>query len=152
MQELVHTDAIRRAGDAIDEGEYIRSITSTSYGPEGFTLQSDVPQAWYLEYGTGIYGPKKRPYPIEAREARALANWQEYIRAKAIREVRGSWPEGMRKTPHSYLKWYERREPIFAIHVTAPGMPAEPNLGPAIFENIDEQERIIVHQIVGAWD
>jgi hypothetical protein len=152
MQTFVHNDAIVRAGDAIDEGEYIKSITSTGYGPEGFTLQSDVPQAWYLEYGTGLYGPKRRAYEINPIEARALANWSEYVRAKAIREVRGSWPQGMRKTPHSYLKWYEGARPIFALQVIAPGMHPEPNLGPAIFENIDEQEKMIERHIVEAWD
>lgn len=152
MQEYVLQDARRRAGDAVEEGDYMRSIQAMGFGWEGFILQSDVPQAWYLEYGTGLYGPKHRAYLIEPIEARALANWHEYIRAKAIREVRGTWPEGMRKTPHSYLKWTRGTEDIFALRVIAPGMRAEPNLGPAIFENADIQEEMISREIVRAWN
>lgn len=151
MEEFVLGAARRNSGDAVREGEYMRSITTIPFGWEGFILQSDVPQAWYLEYGTGLYGPKKRAYEINPKAARELANFQEYIVAKAMRMRDGSWPEGMRKTPHSYLKWYQGARPIFAMQVIAPGMQPEPNLGPAIFDNIDTQEAMIAHQIVEAW-
>lgn len=152
MQEFVLNAARVNAGDAVEEGEYMRSIEAIGFSYQGFILQSDVPQAWYLEYGTGLYGPKHRAYEINPRYERALANFQEYIVAKALRQLEGSWPEGMRKTPHSYLKWYQGGSPIYAMQVIAPGMRPEPNLGPAIFDNIDTQEAMIARQIVAAWD
>lgn len=151
MSRLALTDARRRAGDANRTGEYLASIMSIVFGRDGFSVESDVPQAWYLEFGTGRYGPKKRDYWIRPRPNRAYMNQMEYLRGRQVRDTGAEWPEGYRKTPHSYLKWMSGGRPIYAMEVLAPGMPAEPNLWPAIIENADAMEGIIERNIVGAW-
>lgn len=151
MSRLALTDARRRAGDAVRTGDYLSSITSVVMGREGFSIESDVPQAWYLEFGTGRYGPKKRDYWIRPKPSRAYMNQMEYLSGKSRKEATGVWPEGIRKTPHSYLKWMSGGRPIYAMEVLAPGMRPEPNLWPAIIENADAMEGIIETNIVRAW-
>lgn len=151
MRRLSFTDARVRAGDAVNSGEYMNSIMAVAYGRLGFSLESSVPQAWYLEFGTGRYGPKKRDYWIRPRPNRAYMNQMEYLRGRQVRDTGAPWPEGYRKTPHSYLKWQSGGRPVFAQEVLAPGMRPEPNLWPAIIENADAHEGIIEANIVKAW-
>lgn len=156
MRRYALADAKRRAADNTRSGEYMASIEAVSIpNAYGFALQSNVPQAWWLEFGTGLYGPLHRSYLIEPRPDRAQQNRTEYLIGRQLRDGLGVWPEGFRKTPHSYLKWYEEAQagaPVYARFVIAPGMEARPNLGPAIFENADHYENTLVKAIVRAWN
>jgi hypothetical protein len=155
MRRFALADAQRRAADNTRSGEYMASIEAVPLPPYGFSLQSSVPQAWWLEFGTGLYGPKHKSYLIEPRPDRAAQNIAEYRIGRQLRDALGVWPEGFRKTPHSYLKWYtgqSMNEPVYARFVIAPGMEARPNLGQAIFENAEHYERTLVNAIYRAWN
>lgn len=67
---VVETTA--KAHAPVRTGRLRDSIRAYLAGPLDGVLEASAPHAAYLHFGTGVHGPKGRPYPIRPRRGKAL--------------------------------------------------------------------------------
>jgi hypothetical protein len=87
-------------------------------------VHNDVKYAPYVEYGTGIYGPKHRPYPITPKDPNGMLAWRD--------PVTGRW--------------------VFAKKVMHPGSPGNHML--AIAAHVVEARRtggVLMQGVLDEW-
>lgn len=77
---LIEAAAVKKApvsrGPGKKKGTNLKNSGTTQFSGRGFDTEAKVkftaPYAIFVHEGTGIFGPKQRPYTIEARNKKAL--------------------------------------------------------------------------------
>ena len=110
----------------------LRAKTTHKGGGLRYEIGTDVKYARYVEEGTGLFGPRKRKYPIEPRNKKALA-WPATGQTAA---GLGRGPQGTSKRGGSL---------IVRKRVMHPGIK-----GVHMFERTAKEERSAVEGIVKA--
>lgn len=74
---VAHVEAVELAAKAAapsKSGKLRKSIRAFMLGPGGGVLVAEAPYARYLHEGTGVHGPKRKPYKIKPKRKLSL-NW-----------------------------------------------------------------------------